>query len=791
MGTDGAIQDKGLDWHGTSHHRTSGPPLKQKKSLTRLFTASRSSSKARAASSEDRSVPTTPIIPEQYLCAPKKASGPSTDCPNTLVQTVLADVAITAFPTNELLDSGKKNCRGILKPQPKTPKFTRQASGGENSVQLSTPNLVRTRRTKASSNRSEGKLSAYHSPPPSTVGKVLSSDGFVDGPSSPPRTRHRGASTASLTLSRLQDAPVKANIPSRPSTSGGESRRGQNKDSGIGCKECPGLGFSFGAFPEPASFNDTEARASFRSALTSSSSVVGASTARSSVVTKDTSMSDVLFELSAPDVEDEGMTVDEAIGMYENGFVDDLDSDVEKPGRSSSSEEERRRSMKIAEALNDTIGPDVALSEQTSKSARSEAAVTSHPHPFRRESQSGPRLMPPTTTRDQYGFLKASRYITTSQYDAWNSVYATEQLRRSRKWHTYLQEQGCVFYASSLPIHFPDRGPKTARYIRKGVPPAWRGNAWFYYSGGAKLMDEEPDVYSALLARISDLSTNDVESIERDLHRTFPDNIHYKPDHPTHFNVETRLLSSLRRVLQAFALDRPQIGYCQSLNFLAGLLLLFLPEEKAFWMLHVITTDHLPGTHEVSLEGANVDLWVLMLALKESNPSIWAKVGVGNEDVSSIHTTRLPPISLCTTSWFMSMFIGTLPIESVLRVWDVIFYGGSQMLFRIALAIFKMGEQQIKDVNDSMELFQVVQSFPRGLLDIGALMGLACRKGLSQEWLNKKRRARKNWYAMEKAKAKATGPTSPIHTSKSPTTRSSPNLGRTNSVWKRRVGLAR
>ncbi|KAI4205491.1 MAG: hypothetical protein LQ346_001445 [Caloplaca aetnensis] len=788
MGTDGAIQDKGPDGHGTSHI-TSGPPLKQKRSLTRLFTASRSSSKSRAASSEDRSVPTTPTIPEQYICAPRKASGSSTDCPKTLVQPGLADVAITAFPTNEPPDSGNKDLRGILKPQPKTPKLPRQASGRENSVQPSTLNSVRARRTKASSKRSEDKLSTYHSPSSPTIGKAPVSDSFVNGPSSSPRTRHRGASTASLTLSRLQDAPVKANIPSRPSTSGGESRRGQNKDSDIECKDCPGLGSTFGPFSEPASFNDTEARASFRSAFTSSSSVVGASTARSSVITKDSSMSDVVFELPARDAEDEGMTVDEAIDMYEKGFMDDLESDVEKPNRSSLSEEERRRSMKIAEALNDTIGPDVASFEQTTKSARSEATVTSFPHPFRRESQSGPRLMPPTTTRDQYGFSKASRYITTSQYNSWNSVYVPEQLRRSRKWHTYLREQGCNFYATSLPIHFPDRGPKTARYIRKGIPPAWRGNAWFYYSGGAKLMDAEPDVYSALLARISDLSTDDVESIERDLHRTFPDNIHFKPDHPTHPNVETRLLSSLRRVLQAFALDRPQIGYCQSLNFLAGLLLLFLPEEKTFWMLHVITTDHLPGTHEVSLEGANVDLWVLMLALKENNPSIWAKVGVGNEEVSSIHTARLPPISLCTTSWFMSMFIGTLPIESVLRVWDVIFYEGSQMLFRIALAIFKMGEQQIKDVNDSMELFQVVQSFPRGLLDIGALMGLACRKGFSQEWLNKKRRARKNWYAMEKAKA--TGPSTAIDSSRSPTTRSSPNLGRANSVWKRRVGLAR
>lgn len=789
MGPDVAIKDKGLDGHETTH-RILGRSLKKEKSLTRLFTASRASSKSRAASPEDTSVPTTPTIPEQYLAAPRKGSGPLTDDHKVLVQSVLADVTNTAFLTHEPTVTGNTDLRGILKPQIKPPKLQSQASGGENPVLPSTPNSVRTRRTRVSNKRSKDTPPTCHSPCSPEIGKAAVSDTIVNGPSSFSRTRHRGASTASLTLSRLRDSPVKANIPSRPSTSGGESRRGQNKDSDVEYKDCPGLGLNFGPVSEPAHMNGSESRASFRSAFTSSSSIVDASTARSSVVTKDTSVSDAVFELPGRDAEDEGMTVDEAIGMYENGFVDDVESDLEKASLYSSlSEEERGRSMRIAEALNDTIGPDTAVFEQTSASAPSGAAVTPFPHPFRRESQSGPRLMPPTTTRDQYGFLKASRYVTTSRYDAWNKMYAPEQLRRSTKWHTYLREQGCNFYATSLPTQFPDRGPKTARYIRKGVPPGWRGNAWFYYSGGAKLIDEKPDAYPALLARISELSTNDVESIERDLHRTFPDNIHFKPDHPTHPGVETRLLSSLRRVLQAFALHRPQIGYCQSLNFLAGLLLLFLSEEKTFWMLHVITTNYLPGTHEVSLEGANVDLWVLMLALKESNPSIWAKVGVGDEEVSSIHPARLPPISLCTTSWFMSMFIGTLPIESVLRVWDVIFYEGSPMLFRIALAIFKMGEQQIKDVHDSMELFQVVQSFPRGLLDIGALMGLACRKGLSQEWLNKKRRDRKRWYAMEKAKA--TGPVSPIDASSSPRTKSSPNLSRAHSVWRRRVGLVR
>ena len=52
--------------------------------------------------------------------------------------------------------------------------------------------------------------------------------------------------------------------------------------------------------------------------------------------------------------------------------------------------------------------------------------------------------------------------------------------------------------------------------------------------------------------------------------------------------------NSLRRVLQAFALHNPDIGYCQSLNFVAGMMLLFLSEEEAFWLLVTVVEKLLP-----------------------------------------------------------------------------------------------------------------------------------------------------------------------------------------------------
>ena len=65
-----------------------------------------------------------------------------------------------------------------------------------------------------------------------------------------------------------------------------------------------------------------------------------------------------------------------------------------------------------------------------------------------------------------------------------------------------------------------------------------------------------------------------------DLPRTFPHNRFFQ-------DRRRRGWRCLRRVLNSFALHNAEIGYCQGFNFIAAFLLLFLPEEVAFWCVFV------------------------------------------------------------------------------------------------------------------------------------------------------------------------------------------------------------
>ncbi|KAI0914953.1 RabGAP/TBC [Ustulina deusta] len=570
--------------------------------------------------------------------------------------------------------------------------------------------------------------------------------------------------------------------------------------------------------PRMASLPNDELRSSFRSQLSASTAQGTLTTERSSVLTKSSSVTSIYGNV------DDSLSVDDVLGLYDKGFDDDSapeDNDSNgspPPTATSESSKERTVELDIVAEVAATLSSPPSVFGNDDPNIRDSAAIfrisnheptgsetaalqkegsdtfeATQPSPLENFTPSPPVRHETnlTTTgedeRDRYGFKKSNQYITSEEYDRWDRGYSKYLARRRKKWNVFLKENGLM---TDSPNRFPPGSAKTKRFIRKGIPPDWRGAAWFYYAGGPAIVAKHAGLYGELLD--CEVKEVDAEAIERDLHRTFPDNIRFRSsatpstldqDKASARNSqqtvtssannaavpgETAMISSLRRVLYAFSIYNPRIGYCQSLNFLAGLLLLFVEsEEQAFWLLNIITRVYLPGTHEMSLEGANVDLGVLMASIRDTMPNVWAKIGgeLDGTDVarpkSRRHrqraelTTRLPPITLCMTAWFMSCFIGTLPIETTLRVWDVFFYEGSKTLFRIALTIFKLGESEIKKVGDPMEIFQVVQTIPRKIIDVNGLME-ACYKRrngfghLSQEIIEQKRLERRKYVKAEK-----------------------------------------
>ncbi|KAF2107864.1 rab-GTPase-TBC domain-containing protein [Lophiotrema nucula] len=329
--------------------------------------------------------------------------------------------------------------------------------------------------------------------------------------------------------------------------------------------------------------------------------------------------------------------------------------------------------------------------------------------------------------RDRYGFKKATDKISVDQYNAWHGSYEGYIDRRRSKWVALMNKNDLPIQE---PIQFPERSEKVKRYVRKGFPPEWRGHMWYFYSTKQFDLSEVAGIYPSLVARVrrGELNKDDREAIERDLDRTFPDNVHFRPN-PAQDQGETepQMIKNLREVLQCFALHNPHIGYCQSLNFIGGLLLIFLKDdlEKVFILMHIITKFHLPQAHARNLE--NTEVKILMILIKDYLPKVWLSIndvdvinnGLGSNAHSDSKFSRLPSVNIACTAWFMSMFINVLPIETVLRIWDSFFYEGPKTLFKYALAIFKLAEPGLRklDPSNMAEICMLVQDTPRKLLD--------------------------------------------------------------------------
>ena len=95
------------------------------------------------------------------------------------------------------------------------------------------------------------------------------------------------------------------------------------------------------------------------------------------------------------------------------------------------------------------------------------------------------------------------------------------------------------------------------------------------------------------------------DRVRADLDRTFPEHANFRPGEQGY--------ASLRRVLEAYALYNPDIGYLQSMNFIAAFLLLVFgydDEEAAFWGLHRMVAFSLKGYFALGMKELKDDTTV-------------------------------------------------------------------------------------------------------------------------------------------------------------------------------------
>jgi len=308
------------------------------------------------------------------------------------------------------------------------------------------------------------------------------------------------------------------------------------------------------------------------------------------------------------------------------------------------------------------------------------------------------------------------------------------------KWHDYIETLQDDFSKVK-------RSKVLKALIRqRGIPPKYRGEMWPRITNSYKLFSGNPLVYSAIIKKRvegymksgnesnSKIETRDGElcslnpynhQIELDLPRTFPDNIWFNTD---------KVQNSLRRVLHAYTWFKPDVGYCQAMNFLAAMMLFFIPEEIVFWLICTVMDDILPtGYYAKDLIGVRIDMLVFKHLFKLKLPKL----------AKHFETSMVEPHSF-VIQWFLCLFITVLPHEIAMRFLDSFFYDGNKMLFRVALALFKLNEKSLQSTADSTDLLTLCRELPQTVTDVGLLMECAYEIKISTKKLDEYRKQARN-----------------------------------------------
>jgi len=228
-------------------------------------------------------------------------------------------------------------------------------------------------------------------------------------------------------------------------------------------------------------------------------------------------------------------------------------------------------------------------------------------------------------------------------------------------------------------------------FVRRGIPDAKRGEVWQILSGSMHYrMVKGPNYYQSLLDHNSSVPSSSIDDIEKDITRSFP-------HHP--FYQEKEGLSRLRNVLIAYSWHNETVGYCQSMNIITALFLLYMEESDAFYILATVCEILTSQYYNRGMLGSLVDVYSFSDLLYEFLPDI------------AQHFKKLSVIvPAITMPWFLCLYIGYAPIEIVLRILDAFFSEGLNVLFRIGLAIFKLNQEIILKIEDSYSILVMLKN---------------------------------------------------------------------------------
>ncbi|EPX70922.1 GTPase activating protein Gyp2 [Schizosaccharomyces octosporus yFS286] len=259
-----------------------------------------------------------------------------------------------------------------------------------------------------------------------------------------------------------------------------------------------------------------------------------------------------------------------------------------------------------------------------------------------------------------------------------SDVHQKEQLDR---WRKYFLKSGANFNFMQTPSLFT--------LLQNGIPDNLRADVWETCSGSLYWRWKSKDYYNNNVHKVLTEACEYGEEIERDLSRSLPS----YPAYQSKIGID-----ALRRVLRFYSGENADMGYCQAINIVVAALLIYCTEEQAYFLFSQISQLYVPGYYGKLIHGLLLDLTVFEYVLQQTLPHLYQKLSEMKMD-----------LRLITINWFFSLFIKDFRLDYAMQIFDWFIVNGPNVLFQIALALFKINAQGILNAVDDASVVKVFQ----------------------------------------------------------------------------------
>ena len=170
------------------------------------------------------------------------------------------------------------------------------------------------------------------------------------------------------------------------------------------------------------------------------------------------------------------------------------------------------------------------------------------------------------------------------------------------------------------------------------------------------------------------------EQISKDINRTF-----YTEKFKSGNGKEM-----LYNILLAIAFIRPEIGYCQGMNFIVGALINFIDnEEKCFWIfLYFIDSIGLKMLYLQNVPDYLIKLYQLNYFVKENFPKLFPH----------LKKNQINP-DIFFSKWILTIFSNFLPFETLYNVWDLFILDKWKAIFTFSIIMVNYMKDKLMNLD--------------------------------------------------------------------------------------------